>query len=82
MHFFSSVPFLTVIVYFIFTHWEPKTMYVGFFVDHWQQFHVANEAFTAEILKVKMTHSLLLESMLPKMHTFDTQQKWFTVKGN
>ena len=80
-------------MYFIFTHLEPKAMYVGFFVHHWQQFHVANKAFTAAILsltiffyctfnKVKMTHSLL-DSMLPKMHTFNTQPKqWFTVKGN
>ena len=56
-----------------------------FVIDHWQQFHVANKDFTAAILslniffystfdKVKMTHSLL-DSMLPKMHTFNTQPK-------
>ena len=70
-------------------------MYVGFVVDHWQQFHVANKAFTAAILsltiffyftfyEVKITHSLL-DSMLPKMHTIDTQPKnveWFTIRGN
>ena len=31
---------------------EPKAMYVGCVVDHWQQFHVANKAFTAAILSL------------------------------
>ncbi len=55
------------------------------FCDHWQQFYVANKTFTAAILsltiffyctfyKVKMTHSLL-DSILPKMHIFNTQPK-------